>query len=176
MKMSMKHFFKLCVPIPLFSERLCLYFSYRYILLELKKVLSKMKFKNVIAYLLAFLIFAAYNVFVIWGLVDWGSSQQFITEKVTAILLSLPVLIFTILVFLFLLILPFIIMSSKKKKKKAEPDMGGKIIGKIIEKVISKGMGGGGFGGGGMPEGMDFDFDKEFSDSSDEETEEKDKE
>ncbi|MBN1329438.1 MAG: hypothetical protein JXA54_08185 [Candidatus Heimdallarchaeota archaeon] len=86
------------------------------------------KFTIALFYLLFLLMAVAYATFAIWGLVVWGSADPFINERITIILLSLPVLSVTILLILTLIFAPFFKLRRRKRSSN--------LIGNIIQKVM----------------------------------------
>jgi len=57
---------------------------------------------KIVGYTIAFLSLAmlgAWGTFTVWGLVDWGT-QSFVTNQVTIILLTVPVFLAMVIVFL----------------------------------------------------------------------------
>ncbi|HUT82302.1 MAG TPA: hypothetical protein VMZ29_13960 [Candidatus Bathyarchaeia archaeon] len=101
------------------------------------------KFTKVLFYFLFLLIMVAYVTFAIWGLVGWGDTNAFINERITVILLSLPVLTVSVLLVLVLLFAP---LSKLRRKRKVSSN----IIGNIIQKVMFSQM---------QKQSKDFSFD-----------------
>ncbi|MEA2071437.1 MAG: hypothetical protein U9O98_09115 [Asgard group archaeon] len=49
-------------------------------------------------FLLSLSILGAWATFTIWGIVEWGSTNPFITERITIILLAAPIILGMIIV------------------------------------------------------------------------------
>ncbi|NHJ85854.1 MAG: hypothetical protein FK734_10360 [Asgard group archaeon] len=75
-----------------------------------------MRFGKFIGWLFFFAMQAAFDTFVIWGLVTYGESGTFISDKTTIILIAVP----TIIVINILLAIPGMIFSAGMFKKKDE--------------------------------------------------------
>ena len=98
------------------------------------------KFFKLISYLIVLGIQVAYNLFVIWGLVIWDTTNPWIAHSTTIILLSVPTLIVFNIVFMVIVFINFVSLVSKEDEE-AEERKGFRTMGKIgrwIKKEAAK--------------------------------------
>lgn len=60
----------------------------------------------------------SYNLFTIWGLVQWKNASPWITNRTTVILLTIPTLLVINVIFLVIVSISFFNLVKKDEKKK----------------------------------------------------------
>ena len=76
------------------------------------------KISKFIGYLIALAISVSYNLFTIWGLVQWNNASPWITNRATICLLTFPTLLVLNVIFLIVVSISFFNLVSKEEKKK----------------------------------------------------------
>lgn len=92
------------------------------------------RFGNFIGWLIFFAMQAAFDTFVIWGLVTYGETGTFVSDKATIILIAVP----TIIVINIILMIPTGILFAgifKKKEEKKKFKMPEKVSGWFKKEV-----------------------------------------
>ncbi len=112
-------------------------------------------FGKLISGLIVFCISAAWFVFTIWGIVTWEADAGLVTNRITVILLYIPLFIGMFIIFIIVNVIASSSMKGKKKKKEEKDDFSWvpgafkkkfsktvvKEIGKSMEKEVDKGEG-----------------------------------
>lgn len=76
------------------------------------------KISKFISYLIVLGISVSYNLFTIWGLVQWYDTARWIPQRTTLILLVFPTLLVINIIFLIIVSISFFNLVKKDEKKK----------------------------------------------------------
>lgn len=76
------------------------------------------KISKFISYLIVLGISVSYNLFTIWGLVQWYDTTRWIPQRTTLILLVFPTLLVINIIFLIIISISFFNLVKKDEKKK----------------------------------------------------------
>ncbi|MCK5183805.1 MAG: hypothetical protein KAQ95_05825 [Candidatus Heimdallarchaeota archaeon] len=76
------------------------------------------KITKFISYLIVLAMSVSYNLFTIWGLVQWKNASPWIANRTTVILLTLPTLLVINVIFLIIVSISFFNLVKKEEKKK----------------------------------------------------------
>lgn len=76
------------------------------------------KISKFISYLIVLGMSVSYNLFTIWGLVQWKNASPWITNRTTVILLTIPTLLVINVIFLIIVSISFFNLVKKEEEKK----------------------------------------------------------